>query len=294
MKKWLTIFLTLGALLLAAAGCGGGNSNGSSSSSDTSKDEKQMTEKKETTDSQKKSNDQTDKMDSSNTGSTKNDTSTNKAKTLTPKEVIAATKTQIAAKNIYLPTTIPLSSDSKHLTALTSGDQGNYKVRFFESDNPIPINNAKLKDGKSASEVATVSKKTYATNNEAKQAVGHTDPQTTGSKPVDLGHGIKGYPDAGAGNKYLNWNEGRWSFVVHAINDGKSDYEPLAKEVVAKLEKETLVIPHEVGDMKLDSEKNNRVDANTVSWQEGKSVYTITSSDAIEAVTMATHFDKIK
>ncbi|WP_163652095.1 hypothetical protein [Listeria sp. PSOL-1] len=213
-------------------------------------------------------------------------------KALTEQQVLAATKKQIAEKGIALPKQIPLSSSKMHLTATTAGSSASYVVDFFESDKPIPINNEKLKNGQNAKEIGRIEKKTYSSEKAAEEAIGYTDFSKTGAKPVDLGHDIKGYPDAGAGNKYMNWNEGRWALSVHASNINNGDYMPLTKQTVAFLEKESLPIPNKYGSVKLDSEKNTSLTGNQVMWQEGRTVYIVYAMDPMKALQMATNFDK--
>ena len=57
------------------------------------------------------------------------------------------------------------------------------------------------------------------------------------AEETDLGYGITGYMDAGAGSVFLTWHEGRWSFSTRNHNDGNGSEEmiALAKQIVVNL-----------------------------------------------------------
>ncbi|MFS0780201.1 hypothetical protein [Bacillus sp. 1P06AnD] len=225
--------------------------------------------------------------------STSNQTGTQE-KSLTEKEVISQVKNQIqGGLTPKLPTHIPIS-EGKHLSAATVSDASMYRVIFFESDKAIPINNKQLNNAANAKPIATVEAHKYTTEKKALEQIGYMSPKeiNTGNSPVQLGASIKGYGDAGAGNKWLNWHEGRWYMQVHASNiEGNSDYTPLAKKMVAYLEKNTLPIPHAYGSVKADVEAD-KAENNRVSWQEGTIVYTVSNvTNPLDMLAIATHFD---
>ncbi|MCC5800881.1 hypothetical protein [Rossellomorea vietnamensis] len=100
---------------------------------------------------------------------------------------------------------------------------------------------------------------------------------------IDLGHGIKGLQEGAAGHEYLYWNEGRWLIKVDFPTDpqykidGYEGAEDLAKKVVDYLEKNYLPAPDDKGVITIDGFKKHP--ETVVKWQEGKTVYTVTSKE---------------
>lgn len=270
--KFFVIPVVFSALLLAS--CGGSYSSDSSDSSN----------------SYGSSN--------NNYGSTTDDMNKNdmngstKTPTLTQKDVLATVKSKLSSDVVVmLPKAIPLSSDKHYLSAKTSDSSDAYQVVFYETKAPISVNSSDLKDTSKATPIATVSGKTYATEEAAAEATGHMNDVNTGMNGVDLGSGITGYSDAGAGSTFLNWAEGRWSMGVrNTTSADPQDSIDLAKKVVAVLEKETLPAPHQVGGMKLEAAPN-KAEGNIISWQDGKTDYTVSDfNDPLDGVHIATSF----
>lgn len=219
--------------------------------------------------------------------STNNDTSSQE-------NVIASVKEQIQdSLPPRLPKKLPVSSKEMHLSAAIDSESDMYRVIFFESKKVIPINSKELNDSEIAKPIAKIEVRKYETEQEAESEVGYISPEDipTGN-PINLGHSIKGYPEGGAGNKWLNWHEGRWYLQVHASNiEGNTDYLPLAKSMVDYLEENELPVPHKYGSVKADVEKK-KAENNRISWQEETIVYTISNvKDPIDMLTIASNFD---
>ncbi|MBW3112296.1 hypothetical protein KYJ26_10670 [Bacillus sp. MCCB 382] len=110
---------------------------------------------------------------------------------------------------------------------------------------------------------------------------------------IDLGHGIKGLQEGAAGHEYLYWNEGRWLIKVnfptdpHYRIDGYDGAEDMARKVVDYLEKNYLPAPDDKGLITINGFKEHP--ETVVKWQEGKTVYTITSKEKepFDALEMA-------
>jgi hypothetical protein len=214
---------------------------------------------------------------------------------LTQEKVIASVKDQIQ-NNLTprLPKHLPVSSKEMQLSAATYSESDMYRVIFFESKETIPINSKQLNDSDNAKPIAEIEVRKYETVQEAESKIGYISPEDiqTGNPAIDLGYSIKGYPDAGAGNKWLNWHEGRWYLQVHASNiEGNNDYLPLAKSMVDYLEHNKLPVPHEYGSVKADVERK-KAENNRISWQEETIVYTISNvENPIDMLTIASHFE---
>ncbi|WP_099221572.1 hypothetical protein [Listeria costaricensis] len=280
MKNWRIPFLVVIFLLLAA--CGNDNA-----------DQKDKTGMHENGKMQQDMNNLSGTMKESEKPSSDGGKS---EEPLTEQQVLAAVKEQLKGTDqVALPETVPLTAKGQHLTAKTASEgASDYLVTFFESATPIPINNDKLNEADAATKLATVERHRYDSEQAAKEAVGHETFAKSGGQATDLGYGLTGYQDAGAGQKYLGWNEGRWALSIHASNMEGTDYLPLAQKMVAKLEKESLPIPNSYGRAAFEAAKTDDPADNQLLFQDGPDVYTITHLDPLSAVDMATHFEQNK
>jgi hypothetical protein len=141
-----------------------------------------------------------------------------------------------------------------------------------------------------------IDEKTYASEEEAAGVFeGYTKNVQTN---IDLGHGIKGFQEGAAGHEYLSWNEGRWLIRInfptdtrYAI-DGYEGASDLAREVVDYLENHYLPAPDEIGMIEINGFKDHP--ETVVKWQDGKTIYTITSvnDEPFEALNTAVETNK--
>lgn len=202
----------------------------------------------------------------------KNEEDNKEDKVLTQEEVLEAVKEQIITDlDVVLPKSLPLSED-EHLTALTRGEKNSYSVVFYKSNEPISINNKELVNGSDAAkEIARLQVEKTSSKEEAKEKISFEDFSVQGGREVDLGHGITGYIDVGAGSAFTGWNEGRWSLTSRSLISEEEKGVKLAKETVEFLESNTLPIPNKYGNIHLDTELNG----NLALWQNEDIVYTL-------------------
>lgn len=170
---------------------------------------------------------------------------------------------------VTLPHKIPVTS-GKHLTAKTSVSKNYYKVVFYETSNKVPVNAKKLATV-SKKVVARIQMERYATKAEALSHVNYLDYSKYGGQEVALTHGITGYQDAGAGQLYTGWNEGRWALATHTYTDQNAVGVAMAKDTVNYLETHMLPVPDRYGYIQL----NAVGDGHFLSLQKGTSVMTI-------------------
>lgn len=156
---------------------------------------------------------------------------------------------------ILLPKTVTVKA-GKHLTAKTSVSKTGYKVVFYETADKIAVNAAQL-DTVSKHVVARIQLKQYRSSSEAQAHIGYENYGTVGGQKVSLGYGIKGYQDAGAGQLYTAWNEGRWALATHTHTDKSEKGVTLAKRAVRYLEHNTLPAPERYGAIRLDAVGRN-------------------------------------
>lgn len=111
-----------------------------------------------------------------------------------------------------------------------------------------------------------------------------TSAETQGLPTVNLGYGITGTIDSGAGQQYLHWNEGNWSFTVRASAVDGQDPLPTAKKIVSILEKVYLPAPQNQGTGMFDI----ATDTYQLTWQEGNQVHTVTGNSPDDVINKAT------
>ncbi|WP_144460780.1 hypothetical protein [Siminovitchia fortis] len=268
MKKMLQTGLLLSLILLAGACSNNATTPGKKPAADQNQTEKA---------GEGEAKEATDEVDNSN-------------HSMTQAEVIEAVKDQFHTNlTIKLPNELPLNN-GKHLTATTKSDENRYSVVFFQSDEPIPINNEELvNDSGAADRIARIDVKKYESQEAADEEIAFENFSEIGGQPTDLGHHITGYQDAGAGSVWTSWNEGRWALSSHAFTNNGEEGTALARDAVQFLEDHTLPVPKPHGHAFLDAEgKNTRI-----LWQDGQVVYAIDQvSNPMDALKIATAFEK--
>ncbi|MCH8623482.1 hypothetical protein [Lactiplantibacillus plantarum] len=194
--------------------------------------------------------------------------------------------TKTLGKQALVPQVDGLTSGSSKLNMRYSGDAANYTIHYSVGQQAQPFNATAVVD---ETAYATVTKTTYATTNAAAQQVGYRDNKSTAGLPtVDLGHQITAHIDAGAGQRYIMWNEGRWSLTVHANMMHEDAGVALAKQAVATFEQVYLPAPQSVGAITFDaiSSGSGSLDQ-VIQWQAGKVVYQVKAQEMATAIKMA-------
>ncbi len=170
--------------------------------------------------------------------------------------------------DINLPTNFPVT-EGKFLTATTSLEQQDaITFHFYETNSKLAINDPTLK------EVGEFIGQLVITKYESAQAASDEIDQTVfkDGKAVDLGHGITGYQDAGAGSLFTSWNEGRWAIITRSRTEKSEESLNTAKETVEFLETHMLPIPKEYGSLHIDSELSGSM----AKWQKQQYVFEMT------------------
>lgn len=207
-------------------------------------------------------------------------------KKMTTKEIVVEIRDTINTDiEVELPEDVKIA-EGKHLSARTTSNAGSYEVAFYETDEPMDINDAQLEESEP---IMLVKGASYASTEEAQEQIGYQEIQE-GMPEVDLGYDITGYQDAGAGSSFITWHEGRWSMIVRARNDeaGNTAGLELATAIVEKLETQTLPIPHENGAGTFSSWDHDEVDTNRIAWQEEAVVYEVSTADPLALIDFVT------
>ncbi|SFL94863.1 hypothetical protein [Salibacterium qingdaonense] len=118
-------------------------------------------------------------------------------------------------------------------------------------------------------------------DNSEKAAAAISDYRTVKQTNIDLGHGITALQDAGAGHKFISWNEGNWLIKIDYPIQSKyavknhPDSRKLAETIVAYLETHYLPAPDNQGVIKIQGFKDSP--SSVVKWQDGRVVYELKS-----------------
>lgn len=136
---------------------------------------------------------------------------------------------------------------------------------------------------------ATFNKTAYVSTEAAVTAVNH-HAQETGLPVIDLGSGVQGTIDRGAGQAYLTWQAGRWSVTVHASPVMGQDPVAMSKQLVALFNQYSLPIPSQVGAGNFDVTDNGL--NQTITWQEGAILYKISAHSAETVIKMASSMSR--
>ncbi|WP_294545198.1 hypothetical protein [uncultured Limosilactobacillus sp.] len=187
-------------------------------------------------------------------------------------------------KNVLLPTTSGLSTSNGHLNVRYSGNADSYTIYYSVGYTAKSLNDATLS---SQIPYLVFNKKTYASQSAAAQAIRNYDLDTSGLATVDLGHGIKGMIDAGAGQRYLTWKEGKWQLTVHAAAVNGEDPLPTAQHIVALLEQYYLPAPDDRGTGTFEVSVGDGERPQVLTWMRGNVVYTMEAHSTDTLVQMA-------
>ncbi|GGE28226.1 lipoprotein [Pullulanibacillus camelliae] len=289
MKTYFILGISLLLTLIPLAGCGHSEAPHNNTPSGVQSDDDQSSTSKNNTDShgdhsKSSSSEQSDKTSPNHTPSA-TQSSNNQAPTTT-KEVINQVNAALSTQTpVFLPTHVPISKGNS-LTAAAHSETWYYRVNFLKADQPSAINTLKPTGDNT---IATVTGTEY---DSAANAQSHIENYTKVKETnVDLGHGIKGESDAGAGHFYVMWNEGRWCLRIDSPNDPNyqmkqySDAKGLAKDVVSYLEDHMLNPPKDIGVISISTWNN--APKTTIQWQNHKVNYEVTASDPFTALNVA-------
>lgn len=170
--------------------------------------------------------------------------------------------------DIQLPTDLPVTK-GKHLTAIASSKQNVVTFEFYQTDKQLEMNDPKIKESGQLVGQLVITK--HATAKSAGEEIDKT--VFSDGEAVDLGHGITGYQDAGAGSIFTSWNEGRWAIIARSTTEKSEESLTIAKETVEFLETHMMPIPEQYGHLHIDANDQGSL----ATWQKEKFVYTLTN-----------------
>lgn len=160
--------------------------------------------------------------------------------------------------HFQLPTNVPVSK-GYYLTAQTKKIKNGEVITYYEAKKKVRVNSAALaKTPKKV--IVKLQIKNYSTPSKANDQIGYTKFTKKSGQKQKLSTSINAYQDAGAGQLYTSWNEGRWALTTHSYTNKQDQGVALAKTTVAYLDKKSLPIPKQYGAIQLDAVgKNHRL-----------------------------------
>lgn len=173
--------------------------------------------------------------------------------------------------SVLLPSVTGLAGDSGYLNVRYSGNSSSYKVYYSVGYAAKTLNDPSL-SGQTPYLVLT--KQTYASASAAQAAVENVQSKSNlqGLPTTNLGSGITAWTDAGAGQRYVTFNEGNWQFTVHGAAVNGEDAEATAKNLVALLNSYYLPAPDK-GKGTFEVSVADGETPQTLTWAKGSSLY---------------------
>ena len=174
-----------------------------------------------------------------------------------------------------------LETGDRYLTARVTANADGYEVFYYLMEEPVPVNAPELEE---EAPYLTAGAIVYDSAEGARAGVNYEPEMETG-QPSDLGQGITGYMDSGAGSARIVWHEENWSFLVHRRN-GEGAGEEItgqARTIAGKLRYLHLPSTEEVGAGTFDMSGYGSA-ANTLQWQAEHVVYSVHFSDPLELI----------
>ncbi|WP_026695530.1 hypothetical protein [Peribacillus kribbensis] len=282
--KLIALAVTALALVLSSCSADEAKDTDGKKPVSQSKDTKQETNKEQ---EQTSTNHASDPVSTDSTAAEDDDAAPKS--NLTQDEVITKVKDELKMKNTALPSSFPLEKSRQLSASIEENEDQSYKVVFFETKGSVPINDDSLTPDGNVPIAATVSAKTYQ---DAKSAAETFSDMNLDSIPedmqVDLGHGIKGMEEGGAGHHHLSWQEGKWILHIDTISEDQMDNAGIAKVMVNYLEDDMLPAPKDHGRVEAVYKPGGKSVHNVLSWQEGPVIYRIeTDKVPLDALKMA-------
>jgi len=161
---------------------------------------------------------------------------------------------------------------STKLTATkASGTKGNYKVTYHDQ---------------TGDQQATFQKQTLGTAATAQDEVDYVGSRTKGPS-VKLTNRTKAVVQGTMGHTYVHWNTGKWSVTAVTDNaDQAGTPQQFAKQVNAQVAQKRLPSDAKRGAITVYSGQET-AQANTVKWQAGNHLYTVSGQTAASTVKLA-------
>lgn len=290
MNKFSKVTLAL-LCTVVLAGCS--NDNGSKTNAkeqSTSQTAKSSSQKQSSTSQAKESqsSESSSQKQSSNTENSATDENQAEANKLSNNELIqqgAISMRQNLGDTALVATLSGKEDSQKKVSVSYSGNLNNYTANYYLEKDAKPVNDESLKD---SSPYATLTKKTYASTDEAVSQIDYQNDASQGNLPkINLGYGLQATVNSGAGQRYLHWNEGNWSFTMHGSPVANEDPTTAARKAVTLLERYRLPAPSQRGSGRLETSAKAGFLTQSLTWNKDNVVYEFKADDLETLVLVA-------
>ncbi|KRM89328.1 hypothetical protein [Liquorilactobacillus vini] len=280
MKKQL--FFVVALLLLS--GCGGQSKQAVSATSKVNSSQTSAAKKSSVTNSVEKSSAVTSSASATTTSSSVSSQSSNQNQTY-PRIILMNQQLVKALGQVVLPQVDGLDAGSQRLNVRYRGNAANFTIDYSVGSTAKDFNDSSLNQ---ENPYAVYSKQTFENSTQAAQQINYRSAdEFSGLPQTNLGYGITGTIDAGAGQRYLSWYEGNWYLTVHAAAVNQEDPTPLAKQTVAFLASNSLPAPQKYGRISFQTAITNRQRDQEIIWQKNNVVYRLQTHTPQTALKMA-------
>ncbi|GAA3638828.1 hypothetical protein GCM10022297_16350 [Lactobacillus hamsteri] len=274
-KLGITAAAILAAVSLAA--CSNGNNQSSSQSSKTSSSK---IVKKNTN---KQSAQSSEKEQSSSSSNSSSSSSSQKASSQAPEHDrmgYFTGKLRKALPGMLLPTKDGLGTGSDKLNVRYTSSGDTNTVYYSVGDTAKDFNSDSVKN-----------ERPYAVLKEVKNASNAEDiinysPEQKGLPTKKLDDNTTGTIQGAAGQRYLQWNKDKWSFVIQANSMMKKDPTDRGKEVLALVNQYGVPSTSTHGNLHVTLGDHMGSLNTVIAWQDGKNVYELKAHDTETALKM--------
>lgn len=277
MKKkfGITAAAILAAISLSA--CSNGSNQSSSSSSNTPSSSK--VEKQSSTSTSSSSSSSASSQ--SSTSASSSSSSSKQSSTQAPKGRMGqlTAKLRKALPGMLLPTKDGLGKGSDNLNVRYTKSGNTNKVYYSVGNSPVEFNAASVKNEKPYAVL------TQTKNGDADSIINYM-PAQKGLPTVKLDSSTKATSQGAAGSTYIQWNKGKWSFVVKGNNNLKQNPKGRAKTVLALANQYGVPSTSSHGSVNVVMGDSVGSLNTTIAWQDGDSVYQLKAHDTETAFKM--------
>lgn len=183
---------------------------------------------------------------------------------------------------MLLPTADGLGQGSNHLNIRYTKSDHKRVVYYSVGNAAAGFNAASVKNEKP---YAVLTEIVNASNSEAEDLINFA-PKQSGLPTKQLDSSTTATIQGAAGQRYLQWNKGKYSFVIQASSMMKQDPTNRGKQVLALVNQ--YGVPTTVGNGSLQVIMGDSVGSlnTSIAWQNGKNVYQIKAHDTETALKM--------
>lgn len=272
-RKKMALLLLAASLL---AGCAGQSKQQSSQSSQTKSEKK--AESKASSKSAAKSVSSSAKSSSSrasskSAASSSQSQSANRMGTLT-------SQLRVKLPGMLLPAADGLGQGSSNLNIRYTSSSSQNVVYYSVGNSPLALNDSRI-----------ASEKPYAVLTENKNVadpsslINYQEPKT-GLPVVKIAGNVTGTEEGAAGSTYLQFNQGQWSFVVHASNVQGQKPLPTARKLLALYQQYGLPYTTAKASVQVDVGESLGSLNTVITWAKGSSVYQLKAHSTETAFKM--------